>query len=202
MLLNAFLFFLLNIITPATSNRVNYSIIEKSSLSLSGSSNVNRFQCSTYDNFSDGFILIHTDEEEETVKFNNAVLKINIKSFDCRNPLLTKDFYNALNVKENPTIDVELLSAEPMGRTKILKANKGRFKADVAISLNGTSKLDQIIVHWEQTGYNTYRFIGDKKLLMSDFDIDSPVTALGLIKVNDEINISFDLFVQANPKIF
>jgi hypothetical protein len=202
MLLNAFLIILLNFIAPVSSNRVNYSIIERSSLSLSGSSNVNKFECTTYDNFSNGFIVIHTEEEEETVKFNNAVLKINIKSFDCKNPLLTKDFYNTLNAKENPTIDVELLSAEPMGMSKILRSNKGKFKAEVAISLNGTSKLDQIIVNWEKTGFNTYRFIGEKKLLMSDFDIESPVSALGLIKVKDEINISFDLFIQANPKIF
>jgi hypothetical protein len=129
MLLNVFLFFLLNIIAPVSSNKVNYSIIERSSLSLSGSSNINKFQCSTYDNFSDGFIVIHTENEEETVKFNNAVLKINIRSFDCKNPILTKDFYNALNAKENPTIDVELLSAEPMGMNKNTESQtKGDLK--------------------------------------------------------------------------
>lgn len=201
MLFNIFLVFILSLVNPVAGNKISYSIKEQSSLTLSGSSNVNKFECTTYDNVSNGFIYIMTEDKENYVKFTNAVLKINIKSFDCENPLLNKDFYKTLNAKESPTIDVELLSAVPITTGKILKANSGRFLADVAISLNGVSKADQIIVHWEKSGFNQYRFIGEKELLMSDFNIDTPVAALGLIKVNDEINIRFNLNIQANPKI-
>lgn len=201
MLLNLFIVLLLNLASPVTSNRVNYSIKEQSSLTIAGSSNVNKFECTTYKNFSNGYINILTEEEKDYVKFTNAVLKIDIKSFDCENPLLNKDFYKTLNANETPTIDVELLGAEPVQGVKILKGNSGKFLADVGISLNGTSKPDQIMVRWEKTGFNTFRFTGEKELLMSEFDIETPVAALGLIKVNDEINISFDLYINANPKL-
>lgn len=201
MLLNLFIVLILNLASPVTSNRINYAIKEQSSLTIAGSSNVNKFECTTNKNFSDGHINILTEEEKDYVKFTNAVLKIYIKSFDCENPLLNKDFYKTLNANESPTIDVELLGATPIAGAKILKGNSGKFLADVGISLNGTSKPDQIIVRWEKIDFNTFRFIGEKKLKMSDFDIEAPVAALGLIKVNDEINISFDLHINANPKL-
>lgn len=201
MILNLFIIFL-NLLTPLTSNRVSYTIKESSSLTIAGSSNVNKFECTTYENFSNGYIYIISDENKEQVVFTNAVLRINVKSFDCQNPIMNKDFYNTMNAKESPTINVELLSAIPLSNGKILKGQSGKFLADVGISLNGTSKPDQIIVSWEKTGINHYRFTGEKQLLMSDFDIEAPVAALGLIKVNNQIKIKFDLYVQANPKIF
>lgn len=191
----------LNLLAPVTSNRVAYSIREQSSLTLAGSSNVNEFECTTYDNFSNGYVYIISEENKEVLNFNNAVLKINVKSFDCHNPMMNKDFYKTLNAKESPTIDVELLSAVPLSGGKILKSQSGSFIADVSITLNNNSKADEIVVEWEKTGYNVFRFRGEKKIQMSDFGIESPVAALGLIKVNDEIKIYFDLYVQAFPKI-
>ena len=201
MLLNLFMIVFLNLLTPVTSNRVAYSIREQSSLTLAGSSNVNEFECTTYDNFSNGYVYIISEENKEVLNFNNAVLKINVKSFDCHNPMMNKDFYKTLNAKESPTIDVELLSAVPLSGGKILKSQSGSFIADVSITLNNNSKADEIVVEWEKTGYNVFRFRGEKKIQMSDFGIESPVAALGLIKVNDEIKIYFDLYVQAFPKI-
>lgn len=191
----------LNLLAPVTSNRVAYSIREQSSLTLAGSSNVNEFECTTYDNFSNGYVYIISEENKEVLNFNNAVLKINVKSFDCHNPMMNKDFYKTLNAKESPTIDVELLSAVPLSGGKILKSQSGSFIADVSITLNNNSKADEIVVEWKKTGYNVFRFRGEKKIQMSDFGIESPVAALGLIKVNDEIKIYFDLYVQAFPKI-
>lgn len=208
MLVNIILLFLLNLMPSGTvnpssiSSKISYSIRENSSLTLAGSSNVNKFECTTYDNFSNGFIFIQPEEDGNYVKFTNAVLSIDIKSFDCKNPILNKDFYNTLNARETPTIEVELLNAVSITRGKILQSNNGKFKADVAISLNGTSKADQLIISWEKVGHNLYRFIGEKKLLMSDFDIETPVAALGFIKVHDDILISFDLYIQAGPKTF
>lgn len=187
---------------PPGSSKISYSIREKSSLTLAGSSNVNKFECTIYDNFSNGFIFIQPEEDGNYVKFTNAVLSIDIKSFDCKNPILNKDFYNTLNARETPTIDVELLDAVSLTRGKILQSTNGKFLADVAISLNGTSKADQLIVTWEKVGHNLYRFIGEKKLLMSDFDIETPVAALGFIKVHDDILIRFDLYIQAGQKLF
>lgn len=208
MIANIIIITLLNLITSGFSSapavkvsKVNYTVTEKSSLTIAGSSNVNKFSCTTYDNLSSGVIYIEAEDGGDYVKFNNAVLSINIKSFDCRNPMLNKDFYNTLNAKETPTIDIQLLTATPLTRGRILNANSGKFNADVAISLNGTSKPEQIIVSWQKVGNNLYRFQGEKKLHMTDFDIEAPVAALGLIKVNNDINIQFDLYVKASQKV-
>ncbi len=200
MLVNVLILTLLNIVgllSPAVKvSRVNYTVTEKSSLTLTGSSNVNKFSCTTYDNLSSGIIFIKAEENDDFVSFNNAVLTINIKSFDCRNPMLNKDFYNTLNAKETPTIDIELLNATPLTHGRILTSTSGKFNTDVAISLNGTSKSEKIIVTWQKEAANLYRFTGEKKLNMTDFGIEAPTAALGLIKVNNDILIQFDLYIQ------
>jgi len=192
---------LFTLLDPPVSSRVSYSIEENSSLVIAGSSNVNKFECSNYESFSDGYIYLRTEDHKDHVHFNNAILKINVKSFDCQNPLMNKDFYKALNASESPTINVELLSAVPLTKGKILKSKSGKFLADVVINLNGISRKDELIVRWEKTNTDEFRFIGEADLKMSDFNIERPVAALGLIKVNDEISIRFDLHIHANTRM-
>lgn len=201
MIIQFILLILFTLLHPAVSNRVSYTIEENSSLVIAGSSNVNKFECSNYESFSDGYIYIRTEDHKDHVHFNNAILKINVKSFDCQNPLLNKDFYKALNASESPTINVELLSAIPLAKGKILKSKSGKFLADVLISLNGVSRKDELIVRWEKINANKFRFIGEADLRMSDFNIEQPVAALGFIKVRDEISIRFDLHVNINTRM-
>lgn len=196
MLTNILLVFLVNLLSPPVSNRINFEITERSSLTLSGSSNVNKFKCVNYENLSDGVIIAESMGRNH-VNFSNAVLRIVVTSFDCNNPMLNKDFYKTLNAKKQPTIDVELLSALPLMGEKILSRNKGKLKAAVAITLNGRVRNDEIIVTWQKTSDDLYHFVGSKELKMSDFSIEKPVAALGLIKVNDEITIDFDLYIKA-----
>lgn len=200
MLINIILFLLLNSPAPDTVLRISYTIQEQSSLTLSGSSNVNKFECTTYNNFTNGNIYIQSDKKGRSVNFTNALLHIDVKSFDCQNPLLNRDLYHTLNAKKSPYIDVELHQALPISESKLLKAYSGKFKADVTITLNGISKADHIIVLWHKVGPDLYRFTGTKELLISDFGIKKPVTALGLIRVDDDIKIDFDLFIKSVPR--
>lgn len=201
MLLNIIHIILLNILTSNSGSLISYSIVDKSSLTLSGSSNINKFECVTFDNFTDGSILVENDINKQTINFSNASLRLKIKSFDCKNPLLNRDFYSTLQASKSPYIEVELLNAIPENKNRLINSSNGKFKANVAITLNGRCRFDEIIVSWQKNNDDTFRFIGTKQLLMSDFGIDTPVAALGLIKVHNEILIHFDLYIQANPKV-
>lgn len=196
MLINLITILLLSSDPSTTGSLISYSINEKSSLTISGSSNINKFECSTFDNFTDGYILVDTDITKQTFNVSNATLRLKIKSFDCKNPLLNKDFYSTLQAHKSPYIEVELLNVVPISNSKISSSNNGKFKANVAITLNGKCRFDEIIVSWDKSDNNLFRFIGTKQLLMSDFGIQAPVAALGLIKVHDEILINFDLYIQ------
>lgn len=190
-----------NLITLSSGSLISYTIVENSSLTLSGSSNINKFECATFDNFSNGNIFITKTNNKQTITFENASLKLKIKSFDCKNPLLNNDFYKTLNANKSPYIEVELLNATPISFEKTATSNQGKFKTNIAITLNGKCRFDEIIVSWQKNSDNTFRFVGTKQLLMSDFGIEAPVSALGLIRVNNEILIHFDLIIQAESKI-
>lgn len=199
MLIYIILFLLFNSPDSDTIHRISYTIQEQSSLTLSGSSNINKFECTTYNNFNNGNIYIQSDDKGKSVYFTNAILHIDVKSFDCQNPLLNRDLYNTLNAKTSPNIDVELRNALPISESELLKTNVGKFRADVTITLNGKSKSDYIVVLWYKIGPDLYRFTGTKQLFMSDFGIKKPVTAFGLIRVDDDIKIDFDLFIKTIP---
>ncbi|KAB2869072.1 MAG: YceI family protein [Bacteroidales bacterium] len=191
----------LNIFNSSSGSLIAYSINDKSSLTLSGSSNINKFECVTFDNFSNGSIFVENDLNNQSLRFSNALLRLKIKSFDCRNPLLSRDFYNTLQANKNPYIEVELLNVISDSKNRIINSNSGKIKANVAITLNGKCRFDEITVSWHKNDENTIRFIGTKQLLMSDFGIQAPVAAMGLIKVHNEILIHFDLYIQAEPKV-
>ncbi|MGE0077738.1 MAG: YceI family protein [Bacteroidales bacterium] len=191
---------LLNILAPNPSGLISYTINSNSILTLTGSSNINKFECTTNTIITNGNILLEQDNAEQSILFSNAKLKLEIKTFDCKNPLLNKDFYSTLNAEKSPYIEIELLNATPIKNNKTINTIEGNFKAKVAITLNGKCQYDEIIVSWQKIENNTFRFLGTKQLLMSDFGINAPVMALGLIRVNKEILIHFDLYIQTNYK--
>ena len=48
----------------------------------------------------------------------------------------------------------------------------------------------------KEMSLNTFHFVTNKAILMSDFGITPPLAALGMVKVRDEINISLDMVVS------
>ena len=116
--------------------------------------------------------------------------------------LIHTDIYSGhVLANKNPYIEVELLNVISDSKNRIINSNSGKIKANVAITLNGKCRFDEITVSWHKNDENTIRFIGTKQLLMSDFGIQAPVAAMGLIKVHNEILIHFDLYIQAEPKV-
>lgn len=198
MFFNLIILLLVGLTPPNSASLISYTIDNKSSLTLSGSSNINRFECTNFDSFSNGYVLVDNDISKQQISFSNATLHLKIRSFDCKNPLLNRDFYNTLNASESPYIDVELLNAFPVPDIASGNISSGKFNANVAITLNKKCRYDEIMVTWEKIDGNTYRFIGTKELRMSDFEIVAPVTALGLIRVSNDILIHFDLYIQSS----
>lgn len=179
--------------TSGEVRNLTYTLGEESWLRLSGTSSVNCFECISFSELSKGKMEVVVDDSAETITFSNALLNIRVKSFDCLNPRLNKDMHNALGVEQHPHISVELL--EVVNPDKSNQNRGGSINAKVSLNLNGNSKVVEIPVKWLAEGDDKYRFSGSSVLRMSDFGISPPSPFFGLIKVNNEIEISFSLSV-------
>jgi hypothetical protein len=173
---------------------ISYSVNECSWLSLSGTTNVNSFECLSGSGISDNYLLVEVNPQNGRINFTNACIFIETGSFDCKNPLISRDLYKSLGGEQNSTIEIRILDAEPLN--KPLDVSTGSIIANVVITINGKSKLKELIINWQRGEGFEYHFQGTTDLTMSDFEIDPPSPALGLIRVNDKITINFNYIVQ------
>ena len=173
---------------------ISYSVNECSWLSLSGTTNVNSFECLSNTGISDNYLLLEVNPQNGRINFTNANIFIETGSFDCKNPLISRDMYKALGGDQNSIIEIRLLDAEPVNKTP--DVSNGSIIANVVITINGKSKLKDLIINWQRGEEFEYHFQGSTHLTMSDFEIDPPSPALGLIRVNDKITINFNYIVQ------
>ena len=191
----ALLFCTLVAATFSSKSQINYVIEKTSHIFLSGTSNVMDYSCDCDELVQTGnvFFVEHINENKAT--FKNAIVKLKTKSFDCGNGLITGEMHDALQAKSHPYIFVELKEMEILNPTTFLEKRgvwqQSNGKADITIA-GKTRRVDLVIKH-QRVSDNEFRFGGTKSLKMTDFDIDPPTPAMGLIKVGNAVEIRLDL---------
>lgn len=181
-------------LSTGTAKNYTYKLGGDSWLQLSGTSSINSFECISLSESSGGHLVVTPNGSDTTLNFSSAVLNLRVKSFDCMNPRLNRDMHSALGVDQYPMISIELLEVITSGRDN--QNGSGSIDAVVSIRLNGQTKVVEIPVKWMAEGAYKYRFTGGRALKMSDFGIAPPSPMFGLIRVSNEINISFSLSVS------
>jgi len=163
------------------------SILPNSSLSISGSTNINTFDCdfNTRGFKNEGFE-VHYTGNDNILYFKNSVLPLENKNFDCGNRKINKDFHKLLKTEEYPEI---LL--------KIKKIDLSRGE-DATVTLSFTIAAIEndyrfpIEISWQ----NQLRFKGKLQLNIKDFNLEAPSKIFGLIVLEEEIEINFNLNIQ------
>lgn len=179
-------------------NPVNVSVekwvIEKnSSLSLEGKSNVNSFKCDIVEYLNRDTILLFKDNSgEQKPILSRGGLTININRFDCHQNYVTADLKKTLKAKDDPYMKVNLVS---FGYMKPHHSNQA-IKGIVEIQLAGVTRKIEIDYAVNKNHGGVLNLIGTKKLLFSDFRLTPPKKLAGLIKVEEEITVSFQLILR------
>jgi hypothetical protein len=168
--------------------KMSFIVGKESSVTITGSSNVNHFRFKSPSYQSLDTIVMVRNEKQDKVQFGKGLLRMPVKNFRNGNPMLTKDFKKILKEKEYPYILMSFRSvtALPVGN------NLQEADADVDISLAGktitrcvklrTSRTDDII------------FLSGKECLkFSDFGLKAPSNVMGFIDVKDELEVDFRL---------
>lgn len=163
-------------------------ILDKSILSIYGTSNITDFECKYEGSFESQTLRHQINFTGDSARVSGSLLPLTVDSFDCGKRAINKDFKTTLKYKEYPQINIDLKKVYPV--TGIPEF------AEVNIELAGRKRLYTVQLSEELMADGTFRVQGIQNLKLSDFELDPPRPLLGLLKVRDDLEIHFDLYIR------
>lgn len=121
--------------------------------------------------------------------FKENLLKIPVTNFDCGSNIINDDFYKVLKKDQYPYINIQFIALEHWtGNTEV--------GGTVYITLAGVTK--PFIVRYLMTSTHQLLLLkGKQKICFSDFNLSPPEKMFGMIKVQDNLEVEFDLALHA-----
>ncbi|MUP44566.1 YceI family protein [Gramella sp. BOM4] len=155
-------------------------ILPESELIIAGSTNVNKFDCvfdiSLISNWKD----IRINREENFLKFYELYLPLRTDGFDCGNKRMNSDFQDLLMCEKYPEIRIKINQIELF--------SEEYNKAYITVQLAGKKKNYEFPVVVSRDFFK-----GKFKMNIRDFGLEPPKKALGLVEVDEMIEVQFNL---------
>lgn len=161
-------------------------------ISIEGASNVNTFafwyENPLQNNSSGEDEGCYPEKDTCMVDFN-----IQVNLFKGSNPVMRNDFLTLLKASEYPEIIVGI----EKNTFDCIATGVYTDKMAMVITLAGTKKA----VHADYSAYtgkdNRIIVSGQTKFLLTDFKLNPPEKALGLVRVQNEVFIKFDIIISS-----
>lgn len=158
----------------------------RGNVSINGSTNVNKFELTN--NLPRISIKRTCSSDTLALQTKKYWFNIPVKKFKADNPQIYKDFLAMVRATEYPDIKVGFALKDLHN----LMNSRRPVSFPVDIFLAGKTRSYNITCRFSSCGDNCFFVSGSRKMSLTDFDIEPPQKILGLIKVNNEININFD----------
>ncbi len=179
-------------------NSADFHIQEQSKLSLNGTTNVNKFACACGQKFKPQTFYATASANRSNISFSHTTLHLATTSLDCGNRLMNRDMYETLRAEAYPNISIELKKVVfPPGVTIDDCSEWVELDAETVITIAGTAQKVPLKVKARSLSAGRFQFRSAHGLKMTDFGIQPPTAMMGAVKVRDEIQIHFDLIVEA-----
>lgn len=159
-----------------------------SKLFIKGKTNINSFDCQFDFLKLKNPIPVFFQKINNKIVFDETKLVMESACFDCGGKVINKDFQKLLKSELYPEISIQL--------KEIYTDNLNQKSIEVLtnISVAGITKPYRIPVKLQ--GKETLFISGSLNLHISDFNLEAPKKALGLIVVKNTIEINFNLIVK------
>ena len=167
-----------------SKNQTKVKITNKSEVSIKGKSNVNSFECKYNPDFIENDLQVSIARNSSKILLDGAKIAIKSTGFDCAHKMITKDFKSILKADEYPHIVINV---------KEINTAKENITAKLNVKIAGVEKEYLVPVIFNS---NTNNVKGLLKLNIKDFKLKSPKKLLGMVVVNDNVDINFNLFLQ------
>lgn len=109
------------------------------------------------------------------------VLKLPVENFDCPKRMIEKDLVELFEAEKYPYISIEILD---------YKEYHGSISAEIKITIKKVSKVYELQLG-ETYDSEGFYITGSQLLDLTDYHIEPPVKALGLVKVKPVVAIEF-----------
>ena len=166
-----------------------------SSIIINGSTNIIPFRLSqTGDKLANKVYTVTASQVQNKIILNQNQYSIVVKNFNSMNKMALRDFMKLMKSDVYPEIKVQLNYIE--NQSGLDDYSKGQ--ASVNITLTGITKHYIIPISAKRSS-DFYNLIGKMRLTIKDFGITPPTEMLGMIKVNEWIDIDLNLFCKIIP---
>lgn len=115
-----------------------------------------------------------------------------VQGFECGNELMNRDFSKTLKQDEFPDITLTLIDLTGENSDMGLSVLAGEVDVEIA------GKRHRMIMRCtlESLSDGRKRILGSQPLAFSDFGIVPPRRLLGMVRVENEINVDFSLIIR------
>ena len=189
------IFFLLLLALLSSSTSDNDDVIYRlaihpsSSVTIRGSTNVNKFQC-MIKKYSGNDTLLLTAERGKGAYFKRGNVKLEASLFDCEKHVITKDFAETIQAKKYPSITINFISLE---RLPEFAETEEPFRGKLIITLANVSAPAEVRCRIVKDKNNLIHLKGWHLFKFSDFKLEAPTKMMGLIKVDELITVDFHM---------
>ena len=160
-----------------------------SSVTVRGSTNVNKFQCKI-GRYTGKDTLLLTAERGKGAYFKRGNVKLEASLFDCEKHVITKDFAETIQAKKYPNITINFISLE---RLPEFAKTEEPFKGKLMITLANASAPAEVRCRIIKDKNNLIHLKGWHLFKFSDFKLEPPTKMMGLIKVEELITVDFHM---------
>jgi hypothetical protein len=175
--------------TPAPIMQ-KWVIEKKSTLHIDGKTNISSFRCDINEYTQQDTVLLYKEYLQPVTIKGGITIKVNC--FDCHQKFITADLRKTLKADEIPFFQVRLLNMDYFN----MQPGKQSIKGWVDITLADVTRRMQINYTLQVMGENNILLTGEQKMQFSDFKLNPPRRLAGLIKVDNEINVQFQLIMR------
>ncbi len=196
--LGLLLFVLLSPVLSMGQDVTQHAItIGSSEFEINGRTNVSSFQCSLKEDYTEKTLLVESVLWSNTqLSFGGMEFSYPVTNFECALRPMTKELHETLNASEYPELLLEVRDITVTdGNSEIQNLQVG---AHVTITLAGVKKdiliSDGFVIN--ESG-DSLVLGGSKELLLSDFNLEPPTKMLGLVRVMDQLLVSFRIAMKA-----
>jgi hypothetical protein len=185
------LMIMLTLMGPGANAQTKWLISESSSMTVNGSTNINKFSCDIpgYDE-ADTLTIRKNDKDIALTGSINPV----IFSFDCHKAMMTRDLRKTLKAKNYPRLHIKFLTLSALPN---LSAGPIAITGEVEIEIAGTRKLYTVNYQISEDTGKMIHLLGSRDVNFSDFNLIPPRKLGGIIKTNDQLAVAFDLKMKA-----
>lgn len=173
----------------------SYKVLPESRIELQGTTNINEFNCYTLELVPEVSALVLPAPKSQSILLKNSTVKIKVKSLECGKEAINRDLKKTLKGDDYPEILIGL------NQINFEEDKSNKITINASLEVAGTTKPANLNLTGEFDSKDSIYYIeGKYKIRLTDFNIEPPQPLFGLIKVHDEIVISFDLALKHDNK--